>query len=134
MSASGFKQTPRGSGYYISVGDMRTKFYYNVGTDAAPLISTNIYGLSSATSSYMATAGGAVLRDHGKTLVSSGRVFRKVQLLVSTNNVVAGGSDGVAGADTAPTNFLTGYIELPGAGGSASGLSGSSYTPVARLG
>ena len=123
------------SGYYINVADTRTKFYMNNGSDSAPFMSTNTYGLSSVTSTYMATAGSAVFRDHGKTLVSANRVFRKVQLMVSTGSVNVNGSDGVAGVDNAPVNYLTGYIELPGLGGSGSGnISGSACTPVARLG
>jgi len=127
--------------YYINVGDARTTFYQNNSTDNTPLMTQNIYGTSSVTSTYMKTAGSAIFRDHGKTLVSANRVFRKVQLMVSTGSVLVGGTDGVAGADgvsTAPNstpNFLTGYIELPGLGGSGAGnVSGASVTPVARLG
>jgi hypothetical protein len=122
-------------GYYVNVADTRTRFYMNNGTDSAPAMSTNYYAVSSVTSTYMATAGSAVFRDHGKTLVSANRVFRKVQLMVSTGSVNVGGSDGVAGVDNSPVNYLTGYIELPGLGGSGSGnVAGSGITPVARLG
>ena len=137
MSVPGFKQLRVNGGYYINIGDMRTKYYYNVGTDSAPVISTNFFALSSVTSTFMATAGSAIFRDHGKTLTSAGRVFRKVQLMVSTGVVYGGavaGTDGVGGFDIAPTNYLTGYIEVPGSGGGSSGLNGSGYTPVARLG
>ena len=125
------KQVPANAGYYINVADCRSRFYVNAGTDEAPLISTNIYSQSSITSSFMVTAGNAVFKDMGKTLVSSSRVFRKVQLVVSTGFVVGGGSSGVGGVDTAPFNYLTGYIELPGQHGSGGFPSG---TPVARLG
>ena len=143
MSAVGFKQIRSNGGYYINVADARTTFYQNNGTDVAPLISANNFARSTITSSFMQTAGSAVFRDHGKNLVSSGRTFRKVQLMVSTGLVYGGvsaGTDGVGGVDnlsvqpnTTP-NYLTGYIELPGAGGGSSGLNGSAYTPVARLG
>jgi hypothetical protein len=131
------KQIPANAGYYINVANMAAsatggaKFYVNAGTDALPLISTNVYATSSYTSSLMATAGSAIFKDMGKTLTSSGRVFRKVQLVVSTGILATGGSDGVGGADTAPFNYLTGYIELPGTHG-AFGTAGP--TPVARLG
>lgn len=137
------KQVPANAGYYINVADIRATFYQNNGTDAAPLISSNVYARSTnaavvagntvtVISTLLATGGQAVLRDHGKTLVSSGRVFRKVQLMLSTNALVNGGTDGVAGLDNAPNNYITGYIELPGTnnGGSGSG----SFTAVARLG
>ena len=56
--------------------------------------------------------GAGKLRDLGKTLVSSGRVFRKVQLVVP--NTATTSTFGVEGnQSTAPTvDYLTGYIEL----------------------
>ncbi len=125
------KQIPANDGFYITVGDCRNSFLVNAGTDAAPSLSTNIYARSTVVSTFMASAGAGVFRDHGKTLLSAGRVFRKVQLMVSTVGAnVTGGTDGVAGPDAAPVNYLTGYIELPGQGTG----SGSGYAPVARLG
>lgn len=125
------KQIPANDGFYITVGDARTSFYLNRGTDELPLISTNIYAQSTPTSSLVGAAGRGIFRDMGKTLLSAGRVFRKVQLMTSTNNVLLGGTDGVGGVDVAPFNYLTGYIELPGQGtGSGTGFP----TPVARLG
>ena len=130
------KQVPLNAGYYINVADIRTTFYANYATDDAPLVSTNVYSRSSVTSTFMATSGSAILRDMGKTLVSAGRGFRKVQLRVSTGVLLAGGTDAVGGVDVAPTNYITGYIEIPfstsGTGGGA--VSGNSCTPVARLG
>lgn len=126
------KQVPLNAGYYITVADCRTKFLYNVtGSDELPRLSTNIYGLSSFTSSLIATGGG-VFRDMGKTLLSSGRVFRKVQLMTSTNSVFPQlGTDGVGGVDVATTNYITGYLELPGQG---TGSGTNAAAPVARLG
>jgi hypothetical protein len=123
---SGLKQIPANAGYYITVADARTTFYQNNNTDAAPLISANLYSRSSINSTIIATAGG-VFKDMGKTLLSSGRAFRKVQLVTSTPT-----TEGVGGVDVAPTNYITGYIELPGTHGYSSGS--GSYTPVARLG
>jgi putative flippase GtrA len=135
---SELKQIPANAGYYIKVGAITTAantttFYANYGTDALPNISNNVYALSSVTSTFLVNAGSAVFRDMGKTLVSSSRAFRKVQLLTSTNSLVNGGTAGVGGVDAAPTNYITGYIELPGTGGGALQGSGS-FTPVARLG
>ena len=72
--------------------------------------------------SSIAGPGAGKLRDMGKTYVSSGRAFRKVQLIVpattgaGTIGLGAGASTfGVSGQDavTAPTSdYLTGYIEL----------------------
>ena len=69
--------------------------------------------------------GAGKLRDLGKTYVSAGRVFRKIQLVVYGLSTY-----GVAGRDdvTAPTDdFLTGYIELGWEGGGA-----QAPAPVAR--
>jgi hypothetical protein len=70
--------------------------------------------------SSIASAGAGKLRDMGKTYVSSGRAFRKVQLIVpgTLNGATTGAgvsTFGVAGqSETAqPTSdYLTGYIEL----------------------
>lgn len=129
------KQIPPNAGFYITVGDARTSFYQNNGTDDLPRISTNVYAQSTPTSSLVGAAGRGIFRDMGKTLTSAGRVFRRVQLLTSTNSVLLGGTDGVGGVDVAPVNYLTGYIELPGQGtGSGAPLPPNGITPVARLG
>jgi hypothetical protein len=125
------KQIPANAGYYINVADCRTSFYANTGSDEAPTMAANVYANSSITSTYMATAGNAIFKDMGKTLVSASRVFRKVQLVVNTGFVVSGGTSGVGGVDNSPVNYLTGYIELPGQHGSGST---TGATPVARLG
>ena len=62
--------------------------------------------------------GAGLLKDMGRTVISAGRTFRKVQLVV--NNSQRNGANfalstnGVAGAiNTTPVqDFLTGYIEL----------------------
>ncbi len=135
------KQVPANAGYYINVASCVSTFYVNAGTDAAPAFSTNVYAQSTYTSSLIRTPGAAIFRDHGKTVVSSGRVFRKVQLMTSTGAVQNGGTDGVGGLDSAPSNYITGYIELPGSNNGGSGApwnfnagAAGVPTPVARLG
>jgi len=137
------KQIPLNAGYYINVGDCRTTFYQNNGVGDDVKMSTNVYAQSTnatvvdgngttVISTLLGAPGSAVFRDHGKTLVSAGRVFRKVQLMVSTNSVWPElGTDGVGGLDNSPVNYLTGYIELPGQG---TGSGTNVPTPVARLG
>ena len=79
-----------------------------------------------ASSSYLSSINGpgaGKMRDLGKTYVSAGRTFRKVQLIsygTQTNGV--GGQ-----ANTVPdSDFLTGYIEL--------GWEGNGYpAPVTRM-
>jgi hypothetical protein len=63
-------------------------------------------------------AGAGILKDLGRTVVSAGRTFRKVQLVVNASR--SGGTNyalstnGVAGQiNTTPIqDFLTGYIEF----------------------
>jgi hypothetical protein len=62
----------------------------------------------------------------GKSVVSAGRVFRKVQLLTST--VSTGGVGGPVGASNPYVDYLTGYIEL-GSGVTNGGI--GLTTPVA---
>jgi hypothetical protein len=134
------KQIPANAGYYIPLADCRTTFYANSGTNAAPTFVSGLSTLSTAgarISTLIATAGAGVLRDHGLTLTSASRVFRKVQLLISSNSLVNGGTDGVGGTsyEAVAANqepYITGFIELPGTGGYSTGT--GSFTPVARLG
>jgi len=82
---------------------------------------------SKFTSTISTVAAGGLLRDMGKTVVSAGRTFRKVQLITST--VSTGGLNGAAAGGNPNVDYLTAYIEL------ASGLNGitpgSTPAPVA---
>jgi hypothetical protein len=136
------KQIPANDGFYITVGNCVNRFYANTGTDSLPTFDSRplISTMSSSgayVSSLIVNAGG-IFRDMGKSVVSSGRSFRKVQLMVSTGtSLYNNGTDGVGGVDTAPTNYLTGYIELPSfgtVGGSVGTTPLNGPTPVARLG
>lgn len=68
-------------------------------------------------------APGALLRDIGKSVVSSNRYFRKVQLVVRNGGVspsTGASTFGVAGTATGllpNSDYLTGYIELGYEGG-----------------
>lgn len=56
-------------------------------------------------------AGAGILKDMGKTVVSAGRTFRKVQLVVTNSP----STNGVAGQNLGTTpvqDYLTGFIEL----------------------
>ena len=132
---SGLKQIPQ-SGYYIPVADCRNTVFVNNGTDAAPVFGSMISSISTsgaATSTLIASAGAGVFRDMGKTLVASGRAYRKVQLLINTADVSTGAAAATSGVGGTAASYLTGYIILPGSGGGAL-QSGAGFTPVARLG
>jgi hypothetical protein len=118
-------------GFFVPVGDCRLKVYgytggSGAGGSAVPgTFSTASWAaLDSKFTSSFATAGAGVFRDVGRTVVSASRVFRKVQLLFSTN-ASTGGVNGSAG--TTVNDYLTGYIEL------MSGMAGApnSCAPVA---
>jgi len=63
-------------------------------------------GAGALLSSIASVGAGGLLRDMGKTVVSSNRTFRKVQLI---SRSLAGG---VTGSDATSGPYLTGYIEL----------------------
>jgi hypothetical protein len=63
-------------------------------------------GAGAVLSSISSVGAGGLLKDMGKTVVSSSRTFRKVQLVAPS---LAGG---VVGSETTSGPYLTGYIEL----------------------
>ena len=116
------------------------------GSTAYPSFSTATWCTTGPTSSILAQAGGAIFRDLGKTIVSSLRTFRKVQLVVSSiSNGVTVGTPVASGNGNQPwttsgsvlgEEYYSGYIELVGAYGSTGGTATGSFNvaPVARLG
>ena len=126
-----FRQVSSDDGYFIPIGDCRDRVYaYNTtaGVNSfrvAQWASTG-FAVTAYTSSLQ--AGQSLIRDMGKTIVSSGRTFRKVQLVVST---VASTTFGVAGPATGANpveDYLTGYIEV------GFGAPNSTPAPVAKYG
>ena len=121
MSATGFKQNQSDIGYYVTLGSLISQVYIitagsgNTGT-LNPTVSTVSWaapnlagGLGVPVSTIKAS--GAILKDLGKTVVSSSRTFRKVQLMLP--NVGGTSTFGVAGQNNARgDDYLTGYIEL----------------------
>ncbi len=131
------KQVGAASAYYIPIADIRGELF-SYRTDIAQF-STCVWGayaasgdtVASKVSTLVGSAGVAVLKDMGKTIVSSTRTFRKIQLVVPPPSDGFGyGSTtfGVGGAaSTAGSDYYTGYIEM--------GFEGSgSPTKVARYG
>ena len=138
-----FKQT---NGYFVPLGNCQGKVYLYSGPSgnggdakvgnfstptfwwAAPPAGANAQaGLVSTLLVGPATGGtvGGLFKDMGKTVVSASRTFRKVQM------VVPGLSSAGVGEVSPDQSYLTGYIELAGAGGYANGL--GSVAPVAYL-
>jgi len=129
--ASGSQGPKQTRGYFVPLGRCDNKvLQYSEGAgaggsflpgnfQAATWVSTD-----ARVSTIAAVGAGGLLRDMGKTVVSSNRTFRKVQLIVPS---LAGG---VAGAETTAGKYLTGYIEL--ATGNAL-ASAAAPAPVAYL-
>ena len=142
---SGIRQNDRDSGYYINLGNLLGKIYSR--TEAAG--NTGASGGSFSTAGWvwsspagmpvaawntlstsLVVAGGSVLRDMGRTVVSSTRVFRKVQLVRAGS--LAPSTFGVDGPNVTGESYFTGYIELAlGGEGSATA---ANCAPVAKYG
>uniref|UniRef100_A0A6C0LRG8 Uncharacterized protein n=1 Tax=viral metagenome TaxID=1070528 RepID=A0A6C0LRG8_9ZZZZ len=87
-----------GSGGSAVKGSFTTATWAAGGTAPSPYTST------------ISTTGAGVLRDLGQTVVSAGRVFRRIQLICPT--VSTFGVSGTGAVNTARNDYLTGYIEL----------------------
>jgi hypothetical protein len=136
----GPKQT---GGYYIPLANVADKILaWTAGTGAGGSYQSGSFAVapwaafgSSAspyTSSISTIGAGGILRDEGKTVVSAGRVFRKIQLLCSTGSVSTAGVAGAApGSTTANTDYLTGYIERPS--GAINGLGGNGLSHLGNV-
>uniref|UniRef100_A0A6C0DD04 Uncharacterized protein n=1 Tax=viral metagenome TaxID=1070528 RepID=A0A6C0DD04_9ZZZZ len=127
VTSSGPRQVSNNGAYFIPVGDARGKIYAITSAGAVTVAEWASTGYSvGIVSSLQATnaSGPAVLRDMGKTVVSSNRTFRKVQYVMSTNSTF--GVGGKAGT-TPLVDYLTGYVELGFEGGGVP-------TPVAQFG
>ena len=150
MTSIGIKQNSGDIGYFINLGDLRTKIYQrtseptgNTGTlggsfSTAVWANSSLVGGTAAASGWLstslATAGGAILRDMGRTVVSSTRTFRKIQYVVPANK--AASTFGVSGTTVNGESYFTGYIELGFGGDGQLGGSGEANgpAPVAHYG
>lgn len=121
------KQVGAATAYYIPLADIRASILAYNGATFSPATWANapLTGASSF-SSLVQSAGAGLLKDMGKTVVSSTRTFRKIQLVVP--NAGANSTFGVAGGITETgAQYLTGYIEM--------GFEGSApATKVAKYG
>lgn len=144
------KTIPSEGAYYINVGSLNRKIYNYDPARGATAFSTATWADSDGSNpsaNYQAplgTVGTAILRDLGKTVVSSLRTFRKVQLVTSslssgTSIGAPVGSQNAANVASIPgEEYFTGYIEIVGAfgrgPGNVGGNNANGLAPVARLG
>jgi len=133
------KTTTADTDYYINIGSLNGIVYalnttsgaFNLSTANWASLGPNNSAGGSRGNALMSTllipAGGAILRDMGKTVVSSLRTFRKVQLVIPSSNPALS-TFGVRGqAGTAGEDYFSGYIEM--------GFEGNgSPAPVAHFG
>ena len=116
--------------HFMTVGNLASQVYAYNPTAGALTFSTASWawvGTSGQTAGtpYVSSivAAGGLLKDIGKSVVSSNRYFRKVQLVVRNGGapVSTGASTfGVAGTNNGAlpnSDYLTGYIELGLEGG-----------------
>jgi hypothetical protein len=128
MSSTGLKQNHNDVGYYISLAALTGKIF---GYTSVPAGNTGLLAGTFSTAAWAAlpsgnsfstiSTSGAILKDLGKTVVSSNRTFRKVQLvapatLPGSGAVYAPGpasTFGVVGRQVGfGEDYCTGYIEL----------------------
>ena len=136
VGGAGYKQSA--NGFFIPLGNVANAVLaYSGGSGAGGSYLPGAFSVaawaqggttpSKATSTISSIAQGGVLRDMGRTVVSAGRTFRKIQLMCST--VSTAGVGGPALGGTTVVDYLTAYIEL------ASGLNsvgnGNTFAPVA---
>jgi len=115
--------------FYIPIGNL-TNLIFGLNATTNQLSTASWAYFGSRYLSSVSTAGAGLLKDHGKTYLSGGRTFRKVQLVVpqSTGTQSTFGVGGATG--TAPnSDYLTGYIET-----GFDAASGTLPTPVAKWG
>ena len=133
-NASGFRGQKQTNGYFVPIGNCANKvLQYNGSAGAGGSFLPGVFtaadwasngsSASALTSSISTIAAGGLLKDMGKTVVSSSRTFRKVQLVTAT-------ATGVSGTSTMNGPFLTGYIELGTGNG---GLPTTAGAPVAYM-
>lgn len=98
--------------FYIPIGNAMG-FIFALNTTTNQLSTAVWANTGSIYTKSISSAGAGLLRDQGKTYLSGGRTFRKIQLVVpqSTGTVSTNGVGGRTG--TVPNeDFLTGYIEV----------------------
>jgi hypothetical protein len=115
---SGTNTLSNETGFFIPIASLTGLIYGRTGEPAG---NTGVLGGSFSTASwaYFGTAalssiqpGGGLLKDMGRTVVSSLRTFRKVQLVLPATNPALS-TFGVGGrASGVGEDYFTGYIEL----------------------
>lgn len=111
--ASGSQGPKQTRGYFVPLGRCDNKvLQYSGGAGAGGSFLPGNFATASwvatnpLVSTIVSATAGGLLRDMGKTVVSSNRTFRKVQLIAPSH------AGGVVGVDSTSGPYLTAYIEL----------------------
>lgn len=113
--AAGFKQNNAAYLRIVSTIPVANFLTYTAGTGSGGAFLPGSFATAADDSTFDVSTNlraGNSVKDMGKTVVSSGRVFRKVQLMNNIGNVV-----GLPGASVAGARFATGYLEVAGDAG-----------------
>lgn len=124
------KQISMDNEFYIPIGNL-TNLIFGINTTTNQLSTAAWAYFGSKYLSSVNASGAGLLKDMGRTYISGGRTFRRVQLVVpqSTGTVSTFGVGGQTG--TTPTyDYLTGFIET----GFSESQSTTGPTPVAKWG
>jgi hypothetical protein len=120
--------------YFMPISSLQGIIYAHNSAAGATTFAPATWASATAVGPYAAaisSIGACILKDLGTQVVSSSRVFRKIQLVVRngalTGNQSTFGVAGQSGTTPPSQDFLTGYIEL--------GYEGSGpATPVVNYG
>lgn len=133
---SATKQHSSDSGYFVPVASLIGQIYgrtepspasANTGVNGGSFSTAQWANFGSKATSSISAAGAGILRDMGRTVVSSLRMFRKVQLVVTGATLSTFGVGGPAPSAQVGADYFTGYIELGFEGG-------GTPAPVAQFG
>jgi len=134
--ASGAQGPKQSHGFFVPLGNcVPSMLQYSGGAGAggsylpgsftaADWATTGANGARALLSTISSVGQGGMLRDMGRTVVSSNRTFRKVQLVTPSLN------EGITGSSSTSGPYLTAYIEL--SWGHAD-VSNTAAAPVAYL-
>jgi len=119
--------------FYMPIGDCSAKIFALNTTTGALTVAT---WASGAYTNSVNASGAGLLKDIGRSYISAGRTFRRVQLVIPQGTKTTS-TFGVAGASgtTPNSDYLTGYIEV-GFDTQTGAMSGGilSPTPVVKWG
>ena len=111
---AGFQQN--GGSYYVVISSIATSQFFTYsgssGSGGSAAVGTFAAYTDTGNNWSSCLTAGKLIKDVGRTVVSSGRTFRKFQAVVNAGT--SGSTFGVAGKapTSTDTGYLTGYLEI----------------------